>query len=120
MRPFPNAAVRHRVLPLGIGLAVGGCVIAGWYGWQPINDAAARAGILSGIAIGSAGAVMASWRSRAGIAALVAVAVIGCASLLQPGLDVRGGDYATALLAYRGTPYIWGGENRRGIDCSGL
>lgn len=28
--------------------------------------------------------------------------------------------YLAALVSYRGTPYIWGGENGRGIDCSGL
>lgn len=28
--------------------------------------------------------------------------------------------YVRELLAYEGTPYVWGGENRFGIDCSGL
>lgn len=28
--------------------------------------------------------------------------------------------YIQALERYQGTRYIWGGENRRGIDCSGL
>lgn len=28
--------------------------------------------------------------------------------------------YQEALLSYRGTPYVWGGENKRGLDCSGL
>ncbi len=28
--------------------------------------------------------------------------------------------YLSALLRYNGVRYIWGGENRRGIDCSGL
>ncbi|BCM92561.1 hypothetical protein IAD21_04443 [Abditibacteriota bacterium] len=28
--------------------------------------------------------------------------------------------YLAALVAYQGTPYVWGGENGRGLDCSGL
>ncbi len=28
--------------------------------------------------------------------------------------------YLSALTSYQGTPYVWGGENGRGIDCSGL
>jgi cell wall-associated NlpC family hydrolase len=30
------------------------------------------------------------------------------------------GRYVTALRRYEGTRYVWGGENRFGIDCSGL
>lgn len=28
--------------------------------------------------------------------------------------------YIRSLLAYKSAPYVWGGENKRGIDCSGL
>lgn len=29
-------------------------------------------------------------------------------------------DYVQRMLKLSGTPYVWGGENNRGIDCSGL
>ncbi len=29
-------------------------------------------------------------------------------------------EYLRAMQGYEGTPYVWGGENRFGIDCSGL
>ncbi len=29
-------------------------------------------------------------------------------------------EYVRALKSYEGTAYVWGGESRRGIDCSGL
>ena len=28
--------------------------------------------------------------------------------------------YILAVQGYEGTPYVWGGENRMGIGCSGL
>ncbi len=44
--------------------------------------------------------------------------------LFLPGWEIdRGrlqGLYVKSLTVYEGTSYIWGGENRLGIDCSGL
>lgn len=65
-----------------------------------------------------------SWRFL--VARVVhALLAIGVAVVLMApgcGTDDAGlaDSYATELVRYRGTRYVWGGENRLGIDCSGL
>lgn len=53
--------------------------------------------------------------------ALVAVLAL---ALALPARSINaerlGAAYVKALTAYDGTRYVWGGENRLGIDCSGL
>jgi hypothetical protein len=34
--------------------------------------------------------------------------------------DTLAAAYVRELIRYEGTPYVWGGENKLGIDCSGL
>ncbi|BDI28553.1 hypothetical protein CCAX7_006040 [Capsulimonas corticalis] len=64
------------------------------------------------------------WRSRAGRFVGIGLAVLTLFVALGPGRrpDVRSlrGEYVRSLRAYLGTKYVWGGENRLGIDCSGL
>ncbi len=55
-----------------------------------------------------------------------------CAMLLVPFLIIAFGphrpadsstlraSYVASLTSYEGITYVWGGENRRGVDCSGL
>jgi hypothetical protein len=63
-------------------------------------------------------------RSKTALAIFSLCAISPVAFLLAPGrpLDSRqlAERYRVELLRYQGTRYVWGGENRLGIDCSGL
>jgi cell wall-associated NlpC family hydrolase len=56
--------------------------------------------------------------------ALLAMGIVFLLFLCLPGLDADKSklreEYVNSLERYEGTRYIWGGENRLGIDCSGL
>ncbi len=65
------------------------------------------------------------WPRRPGVAAAILLAgVLGAVWVCLPGrspaVDPLREAYRNALLRYDGTRYLWGGENRLGIDCSGL
>ncbi|HEY3413791.1 MAG TPA: NlpC/P60 family protein [Armatimonadota bacterium] len=65
------------------------------------------------------------WRRRAVALVLLAVAaVLVLAIAFVPGRpsDPRAlrDQYVTSLRGYEGIRYVWGGENHRGVDCSGL
>lgn len=57
-----------------------------------------------------------------GVLVLVGVLVLGF--LFAPGRPVNAAtlqqETVTSLLGYQGTPFVWGGESRFGVDCSGL
>lgn len=72
--------------------------------------------------LGAAGLV---WPRRPGVAAAILLAgMLGAGWVCLPGRLPAAGPlreaYRAALLRYDGTRYLWGGENRLGIDCSGL
>jgi hypothetical protein len=65
------------------------------------------------------------WKHRALRLGLFAVTILAAGFLMLPSRgslpqDALRGEYLAALKRYEGVVYYWGGENRLGIDCSGL
>lgn len=46
--------------------------------------------------------------------------VIAILPMRKPNVSQLRSDYVASLKKYEGTLYVWGGENKFGIDCSGL
>lgn len=64
---------------------------------------------------------------RLWLISIVCLILVGCSSPRAPAPNARLSDSITViaqlsdqLRAWRGTPYVYGGMSRRGIDCSGF
>lgn len=91
---------------------------------NPVNNAFARLLFLAAVTVPWSGLLFLSWGRRSIRIAVLVLAGIAMAPWLLPGRSIDRerlrADYVEALLSYEGRPYHWGGESRRGIDCSGL
>jgi hypothetical protein len=91
----------------------------------PVNSHSLRLGILlaaSGLILGS---LFYSWNRRPVFLGLVGIFFAVGFFLLQPGcppVNPAGFQkpYVESMRAYEGASYVWGGETRFGMDCSGL
>ncbi len=90
------------------------------YAWQPVNSGMVRCAIILGGVTAVAGTTWIACRWRMGRWSASVVLAMAVASIVWPGRSVRREDYVAGLVAFVGTRYVWGGENLRGIDCSGL
>lgn len=92
--------------------------------WYPIRFGTFRLLMVAGTVVCWLGAIGLSWRCKNLKRVLLAVTAIGILFLISPGRSANPSalrqEYVRALQSYEGTAYVWGGESRRGIDCSGL
>lgn len=116
-----NAILGRRPLIFLWGLA-GALFVVLWV--YPIGNKLLRLTMLAAGLVFFSGALWFWWGKKAvrypiviGVVLLLGLVVLPSRSVSQTSLQQR---YTQALGRYEGTLYVWGGENRRGIDCSGL
>jgi hypothetical protein len=90
----------------------------------PIRLAAIRLCLLLGAFLVWAGVLVIFWNVkllRWICVSITFIFIIGCFWPKRTGSsqELRQ-EYVRSLLAYKGVTYVWGGETKRGIDCSGL
>ena len=90
----------------------------------PVSNTALRLSVIVCFILLAAGLVAFNWHHRGLKIALASVAMALLAFLLLPGRKAQvpslQQQYLESLRRYEGVRYVWGGENRFGIDCSGL
>jgi hypothetical protein len=120
MSAEPRSAKR-RLVKIVWGVSWGALVFA-WV-W-PINEGPIRLLLLLGLTGVWLGALVLFWPRKwiryIGIGAPALLAAFLCLPGRSGHRERLRSDYLCCLRSYTGARYIWGGESRLGIDCSGL
>lgn len=101
-------------------------ILAAWLAmiWYPVRNSPLRLGIAACAAAFPPLILFLVWKWKIMRWTLMALLAIPIGFLFLPGAKPDAGRlrerYITTLRGYTGTRYTWGGENGRGVDCSGL
>jgi hypothetical protein len=99
------------------GIAAGGVL-------YPIHDTLSKAATILGVVGSAAGLIAAGWRHKflrlGPVLIVVALALVFALPSRQWDRQAIRTRYVDNLRSYEGVRYVWGGEGRMGIDCSGL
>lgn len=91
---------------------------------QPVSVTLTRMAAAGGLIALWLAALVLVWKSRRLFLAVLLVGLVPAIWLMLPGREVDTSalrnSYVNHLQRYEGTRYVWGGENGRGVDCSGL
>ena len=91
---------------------------------NPVNSTLLNLAFLGCCMAAWSGLLMFGWRWKAVRISLFAVPLLFAILFCLPAREIDRrelrDDYLSRLMKFEGTRYYWGGENGRGIDCSGL
>lgn len=91
---------------------------------NPVSSGVLRLGWLAAVGLTWAGLLFLAWKRVWVRCLLVILPVLIASSFLLPARELNQDElesrYLKELSAFDSAPYHWGGEDRRGIDCSGL
>ncbi len=108
---------------LGKLVFVGGVTGLVALAFYPYHDGVLRYGFPLSLAAAWAAGLMVFWRWKP-VRMMVALPFLLASPFLLLGLPLESSKlhdyYVTALRRMEGAPYVWGGERKGGIDCSGL